>query len=95
MKYLILALIWILTIGIAPPAEAALCRTIAEHQICLISVKRSAKYFWEYRAIVQIDGKTRPLEVYNCRDRTRIREDGIAVPFEPSDAGGLICNVLK
>jgi len=69
-----------------------MCRTIKEHNICILSIKRSAKYYWRYRVAVSIDGEKRPVEIYNCRDRTRIRHDGVVVSFEPDGAGKLICS---
>ncbi|MGP1386099.1 MAG: hypothetical protein ACTS2F_21250 [Thainema sp.] len=87
-----------LTLGvtaIAPAAQALnYCRTVGEHEVCLLDVKRSAKNYWEYRAVVSVDGKQRPLEIYNCRQRIRIREDGTVVPFEAQGAGVLICKLL-
>ncbi|MEQ8463987.1 hypothetical protein [Coleofasciculus sp. E2-BRE-01] len=84
----ILAILWV----VAFPAEASVCRTIKDHNICILSIKRSAKYYWRYRAAVSIDGVKRPVEIYNCRDRTRIRQDGIVVSFEPDGAGEFICS---
>lgn len=77
------------------PVDAAFCRTTARHQVCLIDIKRSAKNYWEYRASVKIDGKERPLEVYNCRERTRIQADGVTVPFVAGGAGEVICSLFK
>lgn len=88
--------IWTMSvIAIAPPAQAInYCRTVGDHQICLLDVKRSAKNYWEYRAVVSIDGQPRPLEIYNCRQRTRTLEDGTVVSFAPQGAGVLICKLL-
>lgn len=41
----------------AAPAYGELCRVYGEQQICLVSLKRSAKYYWEYRAVLRINGK--------------------------------------
>ncbi|MEQ9484943.1 hypothetical protein [Coleofasciculus sp. F4-SAH-05] len=49
-------------------------------------------YYWQYRAAVSIDGVKRPVEIYNCRDRTRVRQDGVVVSFEPDGAGEFICS---
>ena len=78
----------------AAPAIAKTCRTVGEQQICLISVKRSAKNYWEYRAVVEIDGDRRPLEVYDCRHRQRTTADGRLVKFTAQGAGPLICRLL-
>ena len=80
--------------AIAPPAHAAFCRTVNNHEICLLSVKRSAKNYWEYRASVSIDGEKSPIEVYNCRDRTRTQRAGSKHLFQPDGAGPLICNLF-
>ncbi|MGE5657104.1 MAG: hypothetical protein ACM37W_10840 [Actinomycetota bacterium] len=80
--------------AVVPPAEAFFCRNTNHHEICILTIKRSAKYHWEYRAAVRIDGIERPIEVYNCRDRTRKQPDGTLVPFQPKDAGELICDIL-
>ncbi|HIK12933.1 MAG TPA: hypothetical protein IGS52_22190 [Oscillatoriaceae cyanobacterium M33_DOE_052] len=79
----------------ALPAAASFCRQINNHLICIASIHRSAKYHWEYRAAVKIDGVARPIELYNCRQRVRVRKDGQVVPFEPNGAGELICSTLK
>lgn len=100
MRYVVVfvAVLGIWTMGgtaIAPPAQALnYCRTVGDHQICLLDVKRSAKNYWEYRAVVSIDGQPRPLEIYNCRQRTRTLEDGTVVSFEAQGAGILICKLL-
>lgn len=77
------------------PAAASFCRQLDGHLICIVSIKRSAKYHWEYRAAVKIDGVVWPIELYNCRRRVRVRKDGQVVPFEPHGAGELICSTLK
>lgn len=53
---------------VAPATKAATCQDIARQQVCLLRIKRSAKYYWEYRAILSIDGRKQPERVYNCRD---------------------------
>ncbi|MBE9125384.1 hypothetical protein IQ257_02470 [Coleofasciculus sp. LEGE 07092] len=95
MKLMTLVLFLVLSFAIAFPAEASFCRNTKDHSICILSIKRSAKYYWEYRAVVSVDGIERPLEIYNCRSRLRVQKDGTAVPFEPNGTGELICNVLK
>ncbi|GAB4198823.1 MAG: hypothetical protein Fur006_48980 [Coleofasciculaceae cyanobacterium] len=68
MKYIAILLLLTLSFANAPPAEAALCRTSNDRLICILSIKRSAKNYWEYRAAISVDGVKRPIEVYNCRD---------------------------
>jgi hypothetical protein len=43
------------------------CQPITGQTVCLQSIKRSAKYHWEYRVVVSIDGKARPAKRYDCR----------------------------
>jgi hypothetical protein len=90
-----IALVWLGGLITMAPAQAApYCRTTAEHTICVLSIKRSAKNYWEYRATVRVDGIQRPIELYNCRDRLRIQKDGIVVPFEAAGAGSVICQLF-
>jgi hypothetical protein len=84
-----------LSFAVALPAEASFCRNSNDHLICILSIKRSAKNYWEYRAAVSMDGVKRPIEVYNCRDRTLVRKDGSVMPFESNDPGELICRFFK
>ncbi|GET36776.1 hypothetical protein [Microseira wollei] len=95
MKYIALLLLVTLWFVLALPAQASFCRTSNHRVICIKSIKRSAKNYWEYRAVVSIDGVARPIEVYNCRDRLKLRPDGTIVEFESDGAGELICNLLK
>ncbi|MBF2077363.1 MAG: hypothetical protein IGR76_02290 [Synechococcales cyanobacterium T60_A2020_003] len=85
----------VLSLGIGMDRAIAVpCYQTDSHSICLVSVKRSAKQFWEYRAVVSMDGVQREQEVYNCRDRQRIQADGRVVAFEPDGAGEVICRKL-
>jgi hypothetical protein len=91
VKFIAVLLCLTLSFAVPFPAEASFCRNSSDRLICIVSIKRSAKNYWEYRASVSIDGIQRPIEVYNCRDRIRIRKDGSVVPFESDGAGELIC----
>ncbi|WP_013323079.1 hypothetical protein [Gloeothece verrucosa] len=95
MKPIILLLLLIISLSITRPAQAALCRTLEGKQICITYIKRSAKYYWEYRASVKINGVATPIEKYNCRDRIKITKDGTLVPFEANGAGELICRFFS
>lgn len=86
------AVLWLGTIA---PVRAAFCRTVGDREICILAIERSAKNYWEYRAIVSVDGQKRPLEIYDCRRRTRRRADNrLSVPFAPDGPGPLICALL-
>ena len=95
VKYIALLLFLVVSFAVASPAEASFCRPSHNRTICILSIQRSAKYHWEYRAAVSIDGKERPMEVYNCRDRIKIQPDGTLVSFESHGAGELICSFFK
>jgi CO dehydrogenase/acetyl-CoA synthase beta subunit len=97
MKKVIVLLILFSAIctGFALPARAATCRQTAAHTVCILSIERSAKNYWEYRAAVKVDAETRPVEVYNCRERIRVKRDGSTRPFEPNGAGEVICTLFK
>ena len=96
VRFLAFLILLIATICLTevPPAWASFCRNYHENSICIVDIKRSAKYYWEYRASVRINGVTRPREIYNCRTRRRITTDKNVVPFEPNGAGELICSLF-
>lgn len=93
-RVIVVVLIFLLInfLGFALPVEAAFCRNINNHNMCILQIKRSAKYYWEYRATISIDGKTRPIEIYNCRTHSVIHSDRKIVPFQPNGIGELICS---
>ncbi|MEM9540506.1 MAG: hypothetical protein AAGA60_13520 [Cyanobacteria bacterium P01_E01_bin.42] len=99
MKLVTLVLLLILSAAIASPARAfgrdLSCTQQGDRQICIIEIKRSAKNYWEYRAKVKIDGKVRPTEIYNCRDRLHIEKSGKTLPFTPDGAGEYICRFFQ
>lgn len=84
-----------MSLTVALPAQASLLCRNSGHLICILSIKRSAKNYWEYRAAVSIDQVARPIELYNCRDRLRVRQDGKVIPFQTNGAGTLICNFFQ
>jgi hypothetical protein len=61
-----LGLLWIPT----PDAIAAHCRTVAGKQVCIAWIKRSAKRYWEYQAVLAIDGTNQPKAVYRERSKS-------------------------
>nr|WP_039737780.1 hypothetical protein [Hassalia byssoidea] len=92
IKHVIFVLLLILCLSVALPAKAAVCRNYDNHRICIISIKRSAKNYWEYRAAISFDGIKTPIEVYNCRSGVKIQQDKTVLPFKHNDAGKLICS---
>ena len=95
MKLILALIVVLLSWGIAFPAEAAFCRTVEDQQICIVDVRRSAKYYWEYRVAVSVNGIEKPIERYNCRDRVRVQQDGTVVQFDADRLGDLICGIVQ
>lgn len=95
IKYIIFLLLLILSFLVALPAFASVCRNFNGHQICILSINRSAKNYWEYRASVSVDGVKMPIEVYNCRQRVKIQQNGTVLPFEQKSAGEMICSFFN
>ncbi len=86
---------FLLSFSVTPPAQAFTCRNYNSHKICILSIKRSAKNYWEYRASVIIDGVKTPVDLYDCRQRVRVSRDGrTIIAFGEDDAGELICSFL-
>ncbi len=72
------------------------CHLFNGHQICAVSLRRSAQHYWEYRTVVSIDGVKQPLEIYNCRDRTRtLASNGSVIPFLTDRTGDWVCQLFK
>ncbi|MEM9484490.1 MAG: hypothetical protein AAGA83_12445 [Cyanobacteria bacterium P01_F01_bin.116] len=85
----------VLAMGLWTPAvqAAPLCRTVGEHQVCILQITRSAKYYWEYRAVVKVDDKRRPMGRYSCRTGEYISRNGDHVPDDI--AAQVICAFFK
>ncbi|WP_372726708.1 hypothetical protein [Nostoc sp. TCL26-01] len=94
-KHIALILLLIVSNTIASPAFAQVCRNYQGHRICIVSINRSAKNYWEYRASVSVDGKQTPIELYNCRQKVKVQKDGTVVAFKNQDPGELICKFFK
>jgi cellulose synthase/poly-beta-1,6-N-acetylglucosamine synthase-like glycosyltransferase len=88
----ILILVAIFSFVVTPSADASFCRQLGDRQICILSIERSAKNYWEYRAAVSINGVTKPIEIYNCRSRQIVQKDRTALDFPSNSAGDLICS---
>ncbi|WP_265276180.1 hypothetical protein [Nostoc sp. KVJ3] len=95
-------LLLILDVSVAYPAFASVCRNYdnydglhLRHKICILSINRSAKNYWEYKAVVSVDGVKRPTEIYNCRERVKVQKDGSVLPFEQKDFGEIICSFFN
>ncbi|OUL28874.1 hypothetical protein [Nostoc sp. 106C] len=94
IRYVTLLLL-ILSFSVALPAAASVCRNYNGHHICILSIQRSAKNYWEYRVAMSVDGIKEPIKVYNCRSQVQIQQNGTVVPFQYKDPGELICGLFK
>jgi len=95
IKYVLSALLLTLWFSVGLPAFASVCHNYDRHQICILSISRSAKNYWEYRATVSVNGVKRPIEVYNCREQVRIQQGGTVLPFEQKGPGEMICSFFN
>ncbi|MBG1242011.1 hypothetical protein [Nostoc sp. NZL] len=100
IKTVVFVLFLILALSVAHPAFASVCRNYnvyegLHHKICILSINRSAKNYWEYRATISVDGVKRPTEVYNCRERVKVQQGGTILPFEQNDPGEMICSFFN
>ncbi|HTL89948.1 MAG TPA: hypothetical protein VL134_11140 [Leptolyngbya sp.] len=93
MKRLILLLI--LLIGITLPVQAATCRSVGEQEICIVSIRRSAKNYWEYRAKVRVDGEVKPTQTYDCRKQITIQDNKVLELFEQDGTAEAVCSFFK
>lgn len=88
-------IISLMTWQVSPAIAAPLCRTIKNQTVCILTIKRSAKNYWEYSAAVSIDGKRGRKEPYDCRGRYKTRRDGSIEYFENPSIGTLVCKTYK
>ncbi|MEG3989365.1 hypothetical protein QUA13_19800 [Microcoleus sp. S28C3] len=95
MKCVCYFLLLIFFFWVALPAEASVCRHDRGREICIVDIKRSAKNYWEYRVILSVDGVKKPLEVYNCRDRTTVKKDGTVLAFGENNPGEIVCRFFN
>jgi len=77
------------------PARAEFCRQVDGHQICIVDIKRSAKNYWQYQALVRIDGIDKPAASYDCRDRLITDLDGNMSSFRSRKDGQIVCSLYR
>jgi hypothetical protein len=95
---LVLTLLWI--VGIALPATAAQCQSIAGQEVCVLNLRRSAKHYWEYWTLLSIDGVKQPERIYDCRVFAKGRSPNIppeltAETVKVESIGSLVCRLYK
>lgn len=92
---LLIVLSFLFYLIIPNSVQASICRNYDGDLTCILTIKRSAKYHWQYRASVSINGKKTPIEIYNCREKIKTKKNGKRVPFDEKGAGKLICTILN
>jgi hypothetical protein len=95
MRYFAALLLLLLSVWVAPPAQAAYCQTLNDHKICIVTIKRSANRYWEYQSSVSIDGKAQPSQVYDCRSRVIVEPDGTIFSFYRNEPGTVVCSLYR
>ena len=95
-NFFIIVLFIVASFLVALKTEANICKSWSGHQVCVVRMKRSAKYYWEYRTILSVDGNKRPEIVYNCRDFSYFKADKTKVYFQDdkNDLGNFVCRLF-
>ncbi|MBD1873984.1 hypothetical protein H6F75_10850 [Nodosilinea sp. FACHB-131] len=81
----------VLWVWIPESSASVLCRNVEGQQVCIETIKRSAKYTWEYRVVVSINGKSRPVKRYDCRQPTGADRE-LATPYFEAALRQFICD---
>lgn len=82
------------SLWLIPTAQAApQCRTVSNQQVCVLKITRSAKYYWEYRAVVKVDNSRRPMGRYDCRTRAYVDKNGKRI--EEDVGAQVICSFFR
>jgi hypothetical protein len=95
VKYFLILLFLIISYFWTAPAEAKNCQYWRDREICFVQIKRSAKYYWEYRATVTIDGIKQTPTIYNCRTQKESPKKGRSIFFTNNGVGELICSFFE
>lgn len=95
---LLLALIWV--VGLALPAIAVQCQSVAGQEVCILNLRRSAKHYWEYWAQLSVNGVKQPDRVYDCRVFAKERSPYIppelsAETVKVESVGSLVCRLYR
>jgi hypothetical protein len=91
MKFIALILLSLQIFATKLPAQAYRCEALNEHEICIVSLQRDSKRYWNYQVAISIDGEKQPVEIYNCRSQFKIQTNGKIVPFADNSPGQFIC----
>ncbi len=74
--------------------DISICRNYQQNTVCILKIKRSAKYYWRYRTQISINGVKKPLRIYDCRQNKIWEKDGGAIAFSTQGIEQYICETL-
>ncbi len=77
------------------PVFASICKVYHQEKVCILDIRRSAKYYWQFRVKTSVNGKKKPLTVYDCRERLKVLKNGSTVRFSDDGIENYICETLK
>jgi hypothetical protein len=85
---------------LSQPVQAAHCRTLKGSKfegksVCIDWIKRSAKRYWEYQAVLSIDGVAQAKQTYDCRSRVIIEPDDTIISFKRNEPGSVVCDLYR
>jgi hypothetical protein len=79
----------------ALPAQASFCKNIEQQQVCILSIDRSAKNFWEYQVQLTVNHVTQPLAVYNCQEQQWRTPTGDWTAFTDDSVNAVACSLFR
>lgn len=100
----IIVVLWVALLwfgGLALPATAAQCQSVAGQEVCILNLRRSAKHYWEYWAQLSINGVKQPERTYDCRVFAKERPSRKVPPeltaetVKVESIGGLVCRLYR
>ena len=94
MKFLLIAIILFFNLVLSSSAQASTCRNYDDQKVCIVRIKRSAKYYWRYRTEIKINGIKQPMMIYDCRQQKKFTKEGVGIPFKSVGIENFICGTL-
>jgi hypothetical protein len=76
------------------PVLALSCRSLNGELVCIQSLQRSAKKYWEYRVQLKINGLSQPVEIYDCRNQRRRSTQGQWQDFSHPKIDAFACSLF-
>jgi hypothetical protein len=76
------------------PVLAMSCRSLNGELVCIQSLQRSAKKYWEYRVQLKVNGLSQPVEIYDCRNQLRRSPQGQWQDFSHPKIDAFACSLF-